>query len=226
MISFPKCRQRLLRSSDRLIKKSRCCIISNITDLSSHPVISTMLSFITDLFPTVYADEKHEEAPVEEEEAAPAATPAPAAEEEEEPEDDKPEIEEGKRKSGVFNQICPRVGKTLCITILSVCCHARRLSRPASGMGRDLDLDWIPEAERRKTGFKCKGHRLRDSPKTHIQGTFNADAAFNICCHGTVQGHILILPRVPTSSLPQHPVFRARLIVSSSGTGVPPPQSL
>ncbi|GJJ69471.1 ubiquinol-cytochrome c reductase subunit 6 [Entomortierella parvispora] len=51
-----------------------------------------MLSFITDLFPTVYAEEKHEETPVEEEEAAPA--PAPAAEEEEEPEDDKPEIEE------------------------------------------------------------------------------------------------------------------------------------
>ncbi|KAG0054409.1 ubiquinol--cytochrome-c reductase subunit 6 [Gryganskiella cystojenkinii] len=52
-----------------------------------------MLSFITDLFPTVYADEKHEEAaPVEEEAAEEAAAPAP--EEEEEPEDIKPEIEE------------------------------------------------------------------------------------------------------------------------------------
>ncbi|KAG0358243.1 ubiquinol-cytochrome C reductase hinge protein-domain-containing protein [Gamsiella multidivaricata] len=51
-----------------------------------------MLSFITDLFPAVYAEEKHEEeaAPAEqEEEAAPAAE-----EEEEEPEDIKPEIEE------------------------------------------------------------------------------------------------------------------------------------
>ncbi|KAG0001208.1 ubiquinol--cytochrome-c reductase subunit 6 [Entomortierella chlamydospora] len=47
-----------------------------------------MLSFITDLFPAVYAEENHEEAaPVEEE------VPA-AAEEEEEPEDIKPEIEE------------------------------------------------------------------------------------------------------------------------------------
>ncbi|KAF9422166.1 hypothetical protein BGZ94_008648 [Podila epigama] len=45
-----------------------------------------MLSFITDLFPAVYA----EEAEVEEVEEAPAA----AAEEEEEPEDIKPEIEE------------------------------------------------------------------------------------------------------------------------------------
>ncbi|KAF9345499.1 hypothetical protein BGX26_003066, partial [Mortierella sp. AD094] len=50
-----------------------------------------MLSFITDLFPAVYAEEKHEEeaAPVEQEEA-----PAAAAEEEEEPEDIRPEIEE------------------------------------------------------------------------------------------------------------------------------------
>ncbi|KAF9203892.1 hypothetical protein BGZ49_005909 [Haplosporangium sp. Z 27] len=49
-----------------------------------------MLSFITDLFPAVYAEEKHEEeaAPSEQEEA-----PAPV-EEEEEPEDIKPEIEE------------------------------------------------------------------------------------------------------------------------------------
>ncbi|KAF9352779.1 hypothetical protein BGX26_009449 [Mortierella sp. AD094] len=45
-----------------------------------------MLSFITDLFPAVYAEEKPEEENVEE---------APAAEaEEEEPEDIKPEIEE------------------------------------------------------------------------------------------------------------------------------------
>jgi len=56
-----------------------------------------MLSFITDLFPAVYAEEKPEEveeavAPVEEEEEAAAAEP----EEEEEPEDIKPEIEEGK----------------------------------------------------------------------------------------------------------------------------------
>ncbi|KAF9966634.1 hypothetical protein BGZ70_001743 [Mortierella alpina] len=54
-----------------------------------------MLSFITDLFPAVYAEEKPEEveeaaAPVEEEEEAAAAEP----EEEEEPEDIKPEIEE------------------------------------------------------------------------------------------------------------------------------------
>ncbi|KAF9915848.1 hypothetical protein BX616_005221 [Lobosporangium transversale] len=47
-----------------------------------------MLSFITELFPAVYAEEKHEETPAEQqEEAAPAA-------EEEEPEDIKPEIEE------------------------------------------------------------------------------------------------------------------------------------
>ncbi|KAG0301273.1 hypothetical protein BGZ98_008496 [Dissophora globulifera] len=48
-----------------------------------------MLSFITDLFPAVYADEQQEDAPAEEQEAA-----APAEEEEEEPEDVKPEIEE------------------------------------------------------------------------------------------------------------------------------------
>ncbi|KAF9177951.1 ubiquinol--cytochrome-c reductase subunit 6 [Haplosporangium sp. Z 767] len=52
-----------------------------------------MLSFITDLFPAVYAEEKHEEEaavaePAEEEEAA------AEEEEEEEPEDIKPEIEE------------------------------------------------------------------------------------------------------------------------------------
>lgn len=49
-----------------------------------------MLSFITDLFPAVYAEE--EEVVEEVEEAAPAAE----EEEEEEPEDIKPEIEEGK----------------------------------------------------------------------------------------------------------------------------------
>ncbi|KAF9103073.1 ubiquinol--cytochrome-c reductase subunit 6 [Mortierella sp. AM989] len=46
-----------------------------------------MLSFITDLFPAVYAEEKPEEENVEENAEAPAA-------EEEEPEDIKPEIEE------------------------------------------------------------------------------------------------------------------------------------
>ncbi|KAF9115335.1 hypothetical protein BGX27_008215 [Mortierella sp. AM989] len=50
-----------------------------------------MLSFITDLFPAVYAEEHEEEAPAERDVEA----PAPAAEEEEEePEDIKPEIEE------------------------------------------------------------------------------------------------------------------------------------
>ncbi|KAH7058402.1 ubiquinol-cytochrome C reductase hinge protein-domain-containing protein [Linnemannia elongata] len=49
-----------------------------------------MLSFITDLFPTVYAEEeKHEEVVAEEAEEEVAV-----AEEEEEPEDIKPEIEE------------------------------------------------------------------------------------------------------------------------------------
>jgi ubiquinol-cytochrome c reductase subunit 6 len=52
-----------------------------------------MLSFITDLFPAVYAEEeKAEEVAVEEAEEEVAA----AEEEEEEPEDIKPEIEEGK----------------------------------------------------------------------------------------------------------------------------------
>ncbi|KAF8931892.1 hypothetical protein BGZ47_011642 [Haplosporangium gracile] len=52
-----------------------------------------MLSFITDLFPTVYAEEeKHEEVPAEEAEKEVAAA---EEEEEEEPEDIKPEIEEG-----------------------------------------------------------------------------------------------------------------------------------
>ena len=58
-----------------------------------------MLSFITDLFPAVYAEEKQEEA-VEEVEETPAAE---EPEEEEEPEDIKPEIEEG--KATVF--LCP-----------------------------------------------------------------------------------------------------------------------
>ncbi|KAG0053176.1 hypothetical protein BGZ89_002989 [Linnemannia elongata] len=50
-----------------------------------------MLSFITDLFPTVYAEEeKHEEVVAEEAEEEVAV----AEEEEEEPEDIKPEIEE------------------------------------------------------------------------------------------------------------------------------------
>ncbi|KAK3810444.1 MAG: ubiquinol-cytochrome C reductase hinge domain-containing protein [Linnemannia elongata] len=50
-----------------------------------------MLSFITDLFPAVYAEEeKHEEVAAEEAEEEVAA----AEEEEEEPEDIKPEIEE------------------------------------------------------------------------------------------------------------------------------------
>ncbi|KAF9965984.1 ubiquinol--cytochrome-c reductase subunit 6 [Mortierella alpina] len=49
-----------------------------------------MLSFITDLFPAVYAEEKQED-PVEEVEETPAAE---EPEEEEEPEDIKPEIEE------------------------------------------------------------------------------------------------------------------------------------
>ena len=56
-----------------------------------------MLSFITDLFPTVYAEEeKHEEVAAEEAEEEVAA----AEEEEEEPEDIKPEIEEGKFSFG------------------------------------------------------------------------------------------------------------------------------
>ncbi|KAF9572088.1 ubiquinol--cytochrome-c reductase subunit 6 [Mortierella alpina] len=49
-----------------------------------------MLSFITDLFPAVYAEENQEDA-VEEVEETPAAE---EPEEEEEPEDIKPEIEE------------------------------------------------------------------------------------------------------------------------------------
>ncbi|KAF9923463.1 hypothetical protein FBU30_006500 [Linnemannia zychae] len=48
-----------------------------------------MFSFITDLLPTVYAEEKHEEAPVEVEEEV-----AVEEVEEEEPEDIKPAIEE------------------------------------------------------------------------------------------------------------------------------------
>lgn len=56
-----------------------------------------MLSFITDLFPAVYAEEeKAEEVAVEEAEEE----VAPVEEEEEEPEDVKPEIEEGKFFSG------------------------------------------------------------------------------------------------------------------------------
>ncbi|KAG0006761.1 ubiquinol--cytochrome-c reductase subunit 6 [Modicella reniformis] len=60
-----------------------------------------MMNFITALLPTVYAEEKHEEAPAErveekEEEEAPAAATAAAAaaEEPEDPEDMKPSIEE------------------------------------------------------------------------------------------------------------------------------------
>ncbi|KAG0197038.1 ubiquinol--cytochrome-c reductase subunit 6 [Mortierella sp. GBA30] len=58
-----------------------------------------MLSFITDLFPAVYAEEKQEEvAAVEVEAEVEAEAEAPAVEEaeeeEEEPEDIKPEIEE------------------------------------------------------------------------------------------------------------------------------------
>lgn len=56
-----------------------------------------MLSFITDLFPAVYAEEeKHEEVAAEEAEEE----VAPVEEEEEEPEDIKPEIEEGKYSFG------------------------------------------------------------------------------------------------------------------------------
>lgn len=110
-----------------------------------------MLSFITDLFPTVYADEKHEEAPVEEE-----AAPAPAAEEEEEPEDDKPEIEEGKYIFWMSSiKFCPsRPGKTLAaanfvssVAVIPDC----SLGWTASGLRRDLDpLIGFREAQKRR----------------------------------------------------------------------------
>ena len=47
-----------------------------------------MLSFITDLFPAVYAEEKYEDVD--------AAEPEDAAAEDEEPEDIKPAVDEGK----------------------------------------------------------------------------------------------------------------------------------